>query len=55
MSYFGLITGHKFVIIHMNTPNIVYYKFSQMNIEHEYSTVLILQGSSSPYVLKTIV
>jgi len=27
LSYFGAITAHKFVEIHVSTPNIVYYVF----------------------------
>jgi len=27
LSNFGVTTAHKFVYVHMNTPNIVYYVF----------------------------
>jgi hypothetical protein len=45
--YFDRIIARKFVQIHMNTTNIVYYIFLQLNIQYEYSTTLILHKTSS--------
>jgi len=43
LSNFGVTTAHKFVQIHMNTPNIVYYVLLQLDIQYGYSTTLILR------------
>jgi hypothetical protein len=39
---FGSVTTKKFVQIHINTSIYVYYKFIQLTLELEYSTILIL-------------
>jgi hypothetical protein len=47
LCYIGHKTALKFVQIHMNTPNIVYYMFLQLNIQYKYSTILILHKTAS--------
>jgi len=43
LSNFSARSAHKFEQIHMNTPNIVYYVFLELDIQYAYSTTLILR------------
>jgi hypothetical protein len=45
--YFGQITARKFVEIHTNTSNVVYYIFLSLYIRYEDSTTLTLPKTSS--------
>jgi hypothetical protein len=36
--------------VHMDTPNIVYYMFLELNIQYEYSTTLIFDKNPSGYI-----
>jgi len=46
LSNFGVTTAHKFMQIHMNTPNIVYYVFLKLDIQYGYPKTLILCKNS---------
>jgi hypothetical protein len=41
------MTAHKLVQIHINTPNILYYVFLELNIQYEYSMTLIFHKIST--------
>jgi hypothetical protein len=47
LCYFGHITAHKFIEIHTDTSNVVYYIFLSLYIQYEDSTTLTLPKTSS--------
>jgi hypothetical protein len=50
LCYFDDITAHKFVKIHTDTSNVVYYIFLSLYIQYEDSTILTLPKTSSTHI-----